>query len=187
MQAIDSRDPTSGPPPPDIVRAAFRDLHARRLHGFALLLTLGDRTRAARLTAQALSAGTRRVDELRHPERAAAWLRRHVLRGTRGPRTSPARRTSAVPVLAELGAGEPVVAGLAALDRVERAALIASSIERLDRRDVALVVGRDGRSLDRLIHRARSRYAAAGALAVPEILDGPLVDRVRSVAQRAMS
>lgn len=186
MQGIDSRDPTSGPPPPDIVRAAFRDLHARRLHGFALLLTLGDRTRAARLTAQALSAGSRRVGELRHPERAAAWLRRHVLRGMRGHRAT-SRRTAAVAVLAELGAGDPVVAGLAALDRVERAALIASSIERLDRRDVALVVGRDGRSLDRLIHRARSRYAAAGALAVPEILDGPLVDRIRSVAQRAMS
>src|ERR687895_367576 len=63
-------------PPVEVVRAAFRELHGRRLHGFALLLTLGDRERAASLASDALAAGQLRVDELRHPERAAAWLRR---------------------------------------------------------------------------------------------------------------
>ena len=31
----------------DLIRAAFRDLHGARLHGFALLVTLGDRANAA--------------------------------------------------------------------------------------------------------------------------------------------
>ena len=43
-------DPSYGsvvPASPDVVQNAFRELHGPRLHGFALLLTLGDRPRAA--------------------------------------------------------------------------------------------------------------------------------------------
>ena len=183
MLATDSRDRPSAPPP-DLVPAAFRDLHARRLHGFALMLTLGDRAQAGRLAAAALAAGVARVDELRHPERAAAWLRAHV---TRAARTRAAARDG-VAILAELGTDAGVVAGLAALGRIERAALISTAIERLDGRDAATVAGRDGQALDRLLERARLRYADAYAAAAPPGgADGPLAERLRAIATRAMS
>jgi DNA-directed RNA polymerase specialized sigma24 family protein len=82
-----------------------------------------------------------------------------------------------------------VVAGLAALDRIERAALIASAIERIDPRDVAIIVGRSARSLERLLSRARVRYAAAflNADTEHEPIDGPLGRRLREIAHRAMA
>jgi len=88
----------------------------------------------------------------------------------------------------DLGAGPAVVAGLAALDRLERAAIIASSIERLDGRDVATIVGRDGRALEQVMLRARARYAAAYEAAATDTvpLDGPLAMRLHEIALRAM-
>ncbi|MEA2650619.1 MAG: hypothetical protein QOI85_340, partial [Chloroflexota bacterium] len=80
MQASENRATTPMETSPELVRAAFRDLHGTRLHGFALLVTLGDHARAARLAGEAIAAGTARTSELRHPERAAAWLRRRVTR-----------------------------------------------------------------------------------------------------------
>jgi len=90
--------------------------------------------------------------------------------------------------LTDLGADPAVVAGLAALDRLERAAIIASSIERLAGRDVATIVDRDGRALERLMLRSRARYAAAFGAAVTEAipLDGPLATRLHEIALRAM-
>src|SRR5690606_20820527 len=80
-------------PSPERLRAAFDELHGSRLHGFALLLTLGDRARAARLAGEALAAAEPRIDALRHPERAAAWLRAHVVRSSH----RPSRRGTDVP------------------------------------------------------------------------------------------
>ena len=94
MQASGNRATTSVGTPPELVRAAFRDLHGTRLHGFALLITLGDRARAARLAGEAIAAGTARMTELRHPERAAAWLRRRVTRNA-GRSGRPSRRRAA--------------------------------------------------------------------------------------------
>ena len=85
------------------------------------------------------------VDELRHPERAAAWLRAHVAKGAASIRRREGRVVAVA--LGGLGADPAVVAGLAALDMSERAAFIAASIETLDPRDVAVVVERDGARL----------------------------------------
>ena len=173
-------------PSPKLALAAFRELHARRLHGFALLLALGDRASAARLAADALTAAGPRLEGLRHPERAAAWLRQHVLKHANGA----GRRDRPVDphVLADLGADAAVVAGLALLAPRERAALIVSAIERFDRRDVATIVGRDGSSLDRLLRRARQRYVAGYITVTPEaVVDGPVAARLRGVAQSVLS
>jgi hypothetical protein len=181
-------------PEEEVLRAAFRELHGRRLHGFALLYTLGDRQTAARLASDALSAGADQLDEHRHPERAAAWLRRRVVDGGRG--SSNGRIDG--PALVELGAGGPVIAALARLERHERAAIIASGIERLDRRDVATIVGRDGTGLDRLLRRARERYvrvhiATATATAADPATEpddapaGPIASHVLDIARRAMT
>ena len=179
--------PPNEAPSPDLVRAAFRELHARRLHGFAQLLVLGDRPVAARLAADALASGAQNVDTLRHPERAAAWLRRHVVDHA-GSSAAGASRAVDRHVLGDLGVDDGVVAGLALLGRHERAALIASAIERLDRRDVAAIVGRDGGTLDRLLRRARQRYLRGyTAIAREPVSDGPLTARIREVAQRTLT
>ena len=176
-------------PGPEVLRAAFRDLHGTRLYGFALLVTLGDRARAARLTSDALAAGTARTEELRHPERAAAWLRRQVMRHAgRGP--SSVDRSAAAPGLAleEMGVDAPVFAGLSVLTTRERGALVADSVEGLDQGDVATVVGVDGARLDRLLGKARDRYAVAVADALDEGSphEGPRVARIRAIAARAL-
>ena len=173
-------------PQADVVRAAFRELHGRRLHGFALLLTLGDRERAASLASDALAAGQLRVDELRHPERAAAWLRRHVVQRAASVQARRADTTGGP--LMELGVDAAIVSALAALGRLERAALIAETIERLDRRDVGMVVGRRGAALDRLLHRARGSAIAAYGVTVDEGRpEGPIVARIRKVAGLALT
>ena len=184
MPANDPSRPVADAVTPDAVRTAFRELHGRHLHGFALLLMLGDAPRAARLTVGALDAAVPHIDALRHPERAAAWLRARVVRASRGMQR-PATRLQP---LAELGV-EPAVAGaLGTLRHDERAALVAAAVERLDRRDVATIVGQDGAALDRILARARRRYAAAHAARAADDppVAGPLVDRVRAEALRAM-
>ncbi|HJP72587.1 MAG TPA: hypothetical protein VJ975_12795 [Candidatus Limnocylindria bacterium] len=183
MLATDRSDPVADAATHDVVRDAFRELHGRHLLGFALLLMLGDAPRAAQLTVDALQAAVPHLDQLRHPERAAAWLRARVVRSSRGMPRAGLRMQA----LSELGV-EPEVAGaLGTLRHLERAAVIAASIERLDLRDVATVVGQDGAALERLLARARRRYAAAhSARAGQEIPAGPLVDRVRAEALRAM-
>jgi hypothetical protein len=177
----------------DLRRAAFRDLHGTRLHGFALLVSLGDRSRAARATAEALAEGVRRSSELRHPERAAAWLRARVLRQLRrgassnaGPRDGERRA-----VLRGLGAADPVYEGLAALPITPRAALVASTVERFDPIDMETILGLAAGSSLRMAARARQRYVAAVSAnaqlrelgAMPA---GELGDRIRESAGRAM-
>lgn len=171
-------------------RAAFRELHATRLYGFALLLVLGDRHAAARLTDDALDDATARLDELRHPERAAAWLRHRVLRSAAGRRSrlGPQERLAA---LDPLETDPAVLAGLQALRLQERAALIAASIERFDDLDVGVVVGQQGQRLHDLLRRSRIRYLVAAAREMPDASDGipagPTTETVRAVAARAMT
>ena len=174
----------------DLLRAAFRELHGPRLHGFALLLTLGDQSAAARLAADALAAGAARVTQLSHPERAAAWLRQRVVRDAghlrRTAITRPDRRRAA---LEELGVDDAAFAGLSAVDLRERAALVATAVERLDRRDVATIIGLDGTRLERLVRRASRRATSAGSSVHGErpAGDGPLVTRIRAIARRTLS
>lgn len=187
MLATDPRAPDRAPPE-EVVRAAFHDLHGRRLHGFGLLLTLGDASATARLVGEALAAGVDRAGHLRHPERAAAWLRARVVRYAGRTGVARNRVGDDRAGLMDLGADPAVVAALAALDRLERAAIIASSIERFDGRDVATIVARDGRALEQLMLRARARYAAAYEAAATDTvpLDGPLATRLHEIALRAM-
>lgn len=182
----DPREP-SATSPAELVRGAFRGLHGARLHGFALLMTLGDRRRAALLTADAFAAADTRLQGLRHPERAAAWLRVHVTRRASGPerRVGEAERLAA---LADLRVAPEVLVGLAALSRIERAGLVAIAIEQLDRRDVATVVGRDGERLDALLRRARRRYLdAAGVGQDSAEPPGPIARRIAASAARTMA
>jgi DNA-directed RNA polymerase specialized sigma24 family protein len=184
MQSASSQD----------LQDAFRELHGSRLHGFALLLTLGDRPRAARLAGEALAEGVARVPELRHPERAAAWLRGRVLRRARRDGEGARRRRADVQLaLAELGAGDADRRGLERLSLVERAAVIATAVERLDRRDVATLIGREGRGLDRLVRRAMRTYLATASIASTEagggsgsVVPGPITERVHRAAERAL-
>ena len=191
MQASENRAMTSAGTPPELVRAAFRELHGTRLHGFALLVTLGDRARAARLAGEALSAGSARTSELRHPERAAAWLRRRVTRNAERTGRRSRSRSAAQDRLAleELGADAAAFEGLAALTTRERAALVADSIERLGRGDVATIVGIDGARLDRLIRNVRGRYTATvtDALDDASATSGPTALRIQAIAARALS
>lgn len=148
---------------PDLLRAAFRDLHARRLHGFALLLALGDRDLASSAAATALDEAGKRIGELRHPERAAAWLRRRVLALTRD---SPRRRgapgeSERRQVLRAIGVHQTAYAALAALRPEERALLVAERVEGLAPLDAASIVGVGGRRLARLRSRSWLRYTNA--------------------------
>jgi DNA-directed RNA polymerase specialized sigma24 family protein len=188
MQAAHPPAAIPGTTPPDEAREAFRDLHARRLHGFALLLVLGDRPVAARLANDALRAASERIGQLRHPERAAAWLRARVVRMAHGMGRTQARRGDRFAALDELGVDAATFAGLEALTQRERAAVISTAIERLDRRDALTIVASDGQRFDRLLVRARRRYGAAHGAAAPEAQAvGPLGERVRTMARRAMT
>jgi hypothetical protein len=183
MQTAESPLPDT-PPGDDWLRAAFHELHGRSLHGFALLLTLGDVDRAAALAGRAIGAGINRVPELRHPERAAAWLRAHVVRGAGRGRGTPRPRPAA---LGGLGADAAVVAGLSAIGLLERAALIATAVEHLDERDVAVIVRRDGARLRHLQASARRRYLAAYVQAAPdEAVAGPLAERLNEIGRQTI-
>jgi hypothetical protein len=170
------------------MRDAFRELHGRRLHGFALLLTLGDGALGARLAAAAMTEASEHASEHRHPERAAAWLRSRVVRSMprRHEPPSPAEERAA---LDPLGVDPAVTDGLAALGTRERAALIAADLERLDWRDIETVTGLRGARLERTLLRARRRFMAA-CVVTPVgggVTDGPLVGRIRAMAARTMA
>lgn len=188
MHRPSPQDPVTADPSPEVLRHAFRELHAPSLHGFALLLTLGDRRRAVALSADALAAADAHAAELRHPERAAAWLRSRVVAAA-GRRDSRIDADGRLDALAPLGAGASVLAGLAALGTLERAALIGSAVERFDDRDVATIVGRSGNRLDALLRRARQGFldGSAAAPSGPSGLGGPLTDLVQAAAARAMA
>ena len=175
--------------PADLQRAAFRELHGQRLHGFALLLTLGDQSVAARLAADALAAGSAHTTELSHPERAAAWLRQRVVKNAGRQRSATERADRRRAALEDLGVDDAAFAGLSALTVRERAALVVTTVERLDRRDVATIIGLDGTRLERLVRRARRRAISACATVHGErpVGDGPLVTRVREIARRTIS
>jgi DNA-directed RNA polymerase specialized sigma24 family protein len=182
--------PITSPAPADLQRAAFRELHGPRLHGFALLITLGERVLAARIAGEALAAGGERVSELSHPERAAAWLRQRVLRRARRDlRRAVGGGGHRRAALEELGVDAAAFAALAGLGVVERAALVASTIERLDTGDVATIIGQDGARLDRLMRRSRSAAIESGTRAIGDNIPdgGPIADRVHAIASRAMA
>lgn len=149
---------------------------------------------AASVAARALADGARRAAELRHPERAAAWLRHRVLRrlpGEPGRLTrdsEPGRRAT----LRALGVSDAAFTALAALPTVERAAFVATDIERLEAHDVESIVGKRGPALRRLVLRARSRYLAVAAdhaardLAAATLVPGTLAAQIAEEAARTL-
>ena len=177
-------DPRMDAATPEVQRAAFRELHGARLHGFALLLVLGDRAAATQLAAEAIDAGARDVATHRHPERAAAWLRARVGAHAASIREAPRdRRPSTID---DLSVGGATFAGLAAVGRRERAALIAADLERLDPADVATIVGRSGPRLEHLLRRARARFLAVASVHADEDAPpGPITERLHAAAARA--
>lgn len=177
------------------LREAFRHLHGPRLHGFALLVTLGDVQRAEWAASAALASGEGRASSLRHPERAAAWIRAQLVPTLRrfhrpGPTDMAARRGA----LRGLGVDGPAFDGLAALDFEARVAFVASSIERFAPLDIETILRRGPAATHRAIERARQRYLTVVA-SLPETdrpslnagatPEGELARRVRLVAERA--
>lgn len=169
--------------------AALRERYGAELHGFALLLTLGDQSAAARLTGDALKAGALRAVERRHPERTAAWLRRLVLREASQPtlhsgaKATPGGRAA----LHALRVDASAFAALSALNMRERAAIVSTTIERLPPRDVATIVGLDGARLERLLREGLRRAMSAGAAERRPGPDGPIVRRTREIATRVLA
>jgi hypothetical protein len=191
MQAASPNRPANpAATPVELRRAAFRELHGSRLHGFALLVTLGDQALAARLASEALAEGSVRTAELSHPERAAAWLRRRVVRAARSQlRDSAATAGRRRAALEELDTDAVAFASFAALDVRERAALAAYTVERLDRRDVATIVDMDGARLERLLRKAHVRAIdSAGRVLVQHPReDGPITTQIRDIAKRTLT
>ncbi|MDP9250354.1 MAG: hypothetical protein M3O78_03170 [Chloroflexota bacterium] len=175
----------------DLLREAFGDLHGARLHGFAQLVALGDGEGAERAAAMALAAGEAHATALRHPERAAAWLRARALKSLRtrtigSSLTAAARRAN----LAPLGVEAAAFDGLAALSAQERAALVASMIEGFEAIDVEAILDMSPTAARRTLARASTRYASAAARVEPATSSpapGRLAQRVQQVAGRALS
>lgn len=167
---------------------AFVELHGDRLHGFALIVTLGDRSLAGTLTAQALARGLGRISELRHPERAATWLRASLARSAEGPawghqRPSDTERRVALQTLA---VDPATYDALASLDVPGRAAIAAAAVERFVPADVNEIVG----SADRVRDARRdfmTAYLAAAQTRHAPPPSGALADRVRNRAARVLS
>jgi hypothetical protein len=175
--------------------AAFRDLHGPRLHGFALLVALGDSRAAERAAGFALAAGAAQAAALRHPERAAAWLRARTLRGLVQGRT----RRSATPIesrlaaLTPLGVSETVYRGLAGLSIRARAAIVASAIERIDPIDVETILDAAPAATRHAVAEARRHYLRNATRTSPDEVESPpdqpmgeLASRVQDVASRAI-
>lgn len=187
-------DPDPGdlaePPGVEPLAAAFRSTHAHSLHGFTLLLTVGDAQLAETLTADALNAATSRGRVRRHPERAAAWLRARALVAAAHQRTTD--RTDhelRLATLGPMGVDAATIAALSSLSTQERAALIANDIERFDRGDVASIVRANDPALDTLLHRARRHYQAAyvRSLGDGQVPDGPVRRSLDETARHVLS
>lgn len=172
----------------DLREADFIDLHGDRLLGFAMLVTLGDAELARILAAQALRDGVERLDRLRHPVRAAAWLRSRVRKAAGRPAWGHRRPTEVErrEALRPLGVDAPTYDALAALDARGRAALAATTVEGFAPADVHEIVGSDER-----VRAARRGYltaylaaSQARGAAPPE---GELAARVRAAAGPVLS
>jgi len=184
--------PSAAPRHRATLEAAFCDLHGARLHGFALLVSLGDARGAEQAAGDALAIGSQHAAALSHPERAAAWLRARVYGRLRhavlfGRRPADAERRAE---LARLGVDEATFDGLASLSTADRAAFVASMIERFEPMDVETILGRGSNATRRSVSHANRRYLAA--VAVHQISPGAeaagdLSRRVRDVAERTFS
>lgn len=148
-----------------------------------MLVTLGDRAAADRLSEAALSAIP--AAEVGDEPHAAIWLRRHIVRRlrTEAPASGPSTPASRRLLRETYRVSESVHAGLGALDTTQRAAIIAETIEGRGLGAVGSIVELDGVRLEQLLVRARREFiSAATAVVDPRDDDhamGPLEQRVR--------
>jgi hypothetical protein len=161
-------------------------------------VSLGDHRRAASAAAAALAEGEEHAAELRHPERAAAWLRERVLRHLRRAEGKPPNVGERREALQEIGAGSLAFAGLSSLGLSDRAALVAADVEGFDGHDLETILHASPAGNWRRVVAARSRYLAAAArqgdavlsgapgTSDPELPEGELRQRVQAIARRAM-
>lgn len=161
----------------------FVELHGDRLLGFAMLVTLGDAGRAGQLTSEALGAGIARIEQLRHPVRAAAWLRGQATSAAGRPAWGRRRpnETERRDALRSIGVDPPTYDALASLNVRSRAAVVATAVEGFAIADVFEIVGSDER-----VRRARRDFLTA-YLAAAQSRDftppqGELATRVRAAA-----
>ena len=161
-----------------------------------MLVTLGDPKSAELVAGFALAAGANQAAALRHPERAAAWLRARALRTLHQRRSirhkAPIDGRGAT--LATLGVDEAAFRGLAALGLDARAALVASTIEGFDPIDIETILDASPAAARHAVAEARKRYARYASTAPSAERDEPddspsgeLATRVRDVAARAFS
>ena len=169
--------------------AALWDTHAARLHGFALLLTVGDEPRATAAAVAALEAGEHAA-EMPLREGAAGWLRREVISELRRtwptPNLLPAERRGA---LRRMGVTEPLMSSIESISADGRAALVAGAIEGLGMPDVAITLDTDLAGARRAVEEARREYLAAAAqTAAPEPAPtpGPLAQRIGEMTAPAV-
>jgi hypothetical protein len=176
--------PAAGDSPPHIQPGGSSDQTATRLEGFALIVTLGDRERAASVTADAWTAAVQDTADEVNP----AELRRRILRALRSRRSHAASPTDAArrDALEQLRVSDAAFAGLAALNHRQRAAIVAAWVEHSSREDLATILELDGERLERFVAQAGRRYlkvaGAADALSAAE--PGPARSKVRAVRER---
>lgn len=174
-----------------LLRAAFRDAHGARLNGFALLVTLGDHALAEGLAADALAAGTRHAAALRHPERAAAWLRRQVVRSMPRPsrkRSGPSDRERRA-TLAAIGVDTATYDVLSQFSVKQRAMLIAGEVEGLSPLDLEVVFGIGASSVRQSLSETRRTFLARRAMPADHTRApdaDSLEGRIRSTADRVL-
>jgi len=173
-----------------MLRAAFRDAHGARLNGFALIVTLGDQALAASLAADALGEGTRHASALRHPERAAAWLRAHVLKAIspRLPRRSGLLDRERRAALEAIGVDSVTFGTLASLSVGERVALVAGSLEGFEPLDLEVILGLSPRAASRRAAESRRKFFERHvAVDHARAQTGPLGTRVREITDQALA
>ncbi|MBA3688374.1 MAG: hypothetical protein H0W81_06055 [Chloroflexi bacterium] len=174
---------------------ALHNMHGRRLHGFAILITLGDELAAERATGRALAAGARQATEPGQPKRIAAWLRARTLRDL-----SRWQRRKSIPtlvrrdVLASLGVDDVIFQALAAMSLRARAVLVASTVERFALTDIETIISSPPTATRRAVADARARYLRVAGDEPGSWPDtqglhqqGELAKRVEAVVSRAMS
>lgn len=163
--------------------AAVRDIHEARLHGFALLITHGDRPAAAHLANAVMEAYRSPSPTTAHPERTAAVLRADLLRRARRLRRSTIDDEERHAALGALNVDASAVEALRALGVTARAALVAADIEQFTPEDVALILNMSPAAARRAVRHARRQYIAMHPGPPPGVV-GPLRTRIAKVAGR---
>ena len=191
---LDTNRPDTRAPYADegLLRAAFREVHGRRLHGFALLVTLGDRALATRLAREALAQGVTDATSHRHPERAASWLRHQVVRGVPRRLRRAVSQEERRAALGALGVGRAAYDALARLSVAERTTLVAAGLEGLSGIDLELILGSRRAATPRRILEVRRKFLvghieSASRGDVRDLPHGPLAEHINRVAGQALA